>query len=459
VKFFRKNGNHIFPFFIFIFALFIRLWNFSDVEFKLDEALAIFKASQFWFTGQLPLAGLISSTLAANSPLFIYLLMPLTLISSNPLFVTFFFVLGGSFTVLLTYQLLKKYSPVWALFSAGLFATSAWPILFSRKIWAQNFLPLFSVLILYFADRLYNKKNKKVILSLIILSLWAFQIHFSGFLVIPFVLLVLILTKVKIEAKTVVLGLLFGLLPFLPYLIRQFQNGFADFILLFGSQTQGYFDIHSFTSPFRIVAGFYFARVLQADYLEFIQSIPLGKFVFVIFNLQSLLVILGFLIALSKGKKFLLLNLFFGLMLITSFLSRRPALPFYEELFFPLIFAFAGLCLWQIFQIKKWGRLISGFIFIACLSANLVFIFSFYSFVHLKEQINGDYGLVFRKKEDLVQKSIKDYPNHQTKQKLTVALRVIYSISNFDKKENKYLPQKELVPIVNKELINFKFGD
>lgn len=189
--------------------------------------------------------------------------------------------------------------------------------------------PLFSVLILYFADRFYNEKDKKVILPLIVLSLWAFQIHFSGFLVIPFALLVLIMAKIKIKTKTIILGLFFGLLPFLPYLIRQSQNGFADFALLFNGQTQGYFDIHSFTGPFRIVAGFYFARVLGQDYFEFVKGLPLAKFVFVIFNLQSFLVIIGLIISLLKGKKFLPFTLFFGLMMVISFLSRRPALPFY----------------------------------------------------------------------------------------------------------------------------------
>lgn len=55
------------------------------------------------------------------------------------------------------------------------------------------------------------------------------------------------------------------------------------------------------------------------------------------------------------------------------------------------------------------GKLISGLLFVLCLGANLIFIGHFYNFVHQKQQINGDYGLVFQKKEELVQKAIKSY--------------------------------------------------
>jgi len=68
-QFIKKIINHWLPLLIFLSALFLRLWNFAEIEFKLDEALAIFRASGFWYFKKFPLTGITSSTLAANPPL------------------------------------------------------------------------------------------------------------------------------------------------------------------------------------------------------------------------------------------------------------------------------------------------------------------------------------------------------------------------------------------------------
>lgn len=252
------------PLFIFLGALTIRLWNFSDIEFKLDESLAIFRAVQFWFTGRLPLSGLISSIGIVNPPLFLYLLLPITLVSLNPLLVTFIFSLCGCLAILVLYQVLKRYSSLVAFFSTLLFASSPWPILFSRKIWAQNLLPLFSTLLVYFSYRFLIEKRNRAVLPLITLSSWASQIHFSGLLTLPFVLMILISTKVKIKSKEVILGLIIGLLPLVPYVIFQIKNGLVNlsYFLKGWSQIGSGLDIYSLINPFRIIAGFSFDIVL-----------------------------------------------------------------------------------------------------------------------------------------------------------------------------------------------------
>lgn len=442
---------------LFIFSLILRLWRFPDIEFKLDEALAVFKASQFWFTGKFPLFGLVSSTGAANPPLFLYLLLIPTLISKNPLFITFFFALAGSLTIVIFYQVLKKYfSEKLAFFSSMLFATSAWPIIFSRKIWAQNLLPLFSALILYYSLELLNKKKQSVA-PLIILGLWVVQIHLSGILVLPFFLAVLLASffkKRKMIAKEVALGIFLGLLPLIPYLIFQAKDQFRNFSLLFSGRSGAlpFYDFHNFTSPFRITAGFYFSRVLGAHYPEFVKTLPFSKFIFTIFNFQTILAFLGFIFCLLLGKKFRVLALFFGTIVITSFLSKRPAVPFYQELYFPLIFSFLGIGFWQIWQMKIVGKILSWLIFFFFLGANLIFIFHFYNFIHQKQQINGDYGLVFQEKEKLVQKAIRIYKYHPKEAQIATAARVYFSIFNYDKDKKEFLPQKDLLPVVNLEL-------
>jgi len=442
---------------LFLFALIIRLWNFSDIEFKLDEALAVFKASQYWFTGKLPLYGLISSTGAANPPLFLYLLSIPALISPNPLFLTFFFAVTGSLSVLVIFKVLKNLlSEKFAFFSALLFATSAWPVIFSRKIWAQNLMPLLSSLVFYYFFEILSDEKKSTT-PLIVLALWAFQIHLSGFLIFFPVLVFLTFfnfKKRKILLKEVFLGILFGTIPLVPYFLFLIKDEFRNFLLLFGSRSGAlpFYDFHNFTSPFRMSAGFYFARSLGADYFEFIQTLPYSKIIFGFFNLESFLAVLGFFLCFLLQGKFLILAFGFIIMATISFLSKRPAIPFYQEPYFPLIFAFLGVSFWQIFQLKFFGKILFSLIFLLSLGSNIVFISHFYNFVHRKQQINGDYGLVYWQKEKLVQEAVKNFKYHLKESQIVTRARVYFSIFNYDKDKKVYLPQKELLPVVNFEL-------
>lgn len=451
----KKNFSILIPLSIFLLALVLRLWNFSDIEFKLDQSLAIYKATLFWSNKKLPLAGLVSSLNTANPPLFIYFLLLPVLFSQNPLFITFLFALAGSFSVLVFYRILKKYSPILAVFSSLLFSTAAWPIVFSRSIWAQNLLPLFSVLILFFADRLYFKKKDQAILPLIVLSLWIFQIHFSGFSVLPFVLIIIFLSRRRIKIKSFILGLIIGLLPLVPWFFLQFRDGFIDLIPLFTRRPGNYFDINSLINPFRIVAGFNFESKLHDDYLEFSKTLPFSRFIWGIFYFQVLLTLAGFFLSLFKEKKFILFNLFFISMIILSFFSRTEARVFYEEQYFPLIFAYAGVSLLKIFQVKRFGKIIALSTLTVCLVANLIFIIHFFNFVHRKEQISGDYDLVYWQKERLVQEFLKSktYPENNLN---TAVARVIFSIFNYDKEKKVFYPEKQLVPFLEP---NFKQGN
>lgn len=427
----KKSLDVFIPFLIFVLALAIRLWNFSDIEFKFDQAYAIYKANLFWENGKFPLTGLVSSTFTNNPPFFIYLLLVPVLISKNPLFISFLFALSGSCSVLILYLILKKYSLFLAISSAILFATSIWPIIFSRQIWAQDLLPLFSVLIIYFS-------LKKAVMPLIILSLWAFQVHFSGFLVIPFTIIVLIGVRKKIKPKALLLGLFIGFLPLFPYLFFQIKQKFVDFSLLFSCDQCSY-DLNSIIKPFRLVAGLNYDYLLGLDYPEFLKTLPLVKVVLAIFNFQLLLVFIGLLLVIFKKKKLQPLALFLFLLLSLSFLSRRPVAPYYHELSLPLIFVFVGISLWQIYQIEKIGKIAGLLALIICLIANLIYVGHFYNFVHRQKQIDGDYGLVYWQKEKLVQEAIRNFEFRTPEGEGITAARVVFSVYYLDREKSAIL--------------------
>lgn len=286
-------------------------------------------------------------------------------------------------------------------------------------------------MIIYLASRLATRKDGKTVFLLVVLSFWSFQIHFSGILTIPCLILLFIFLRVR-NFKQIIGGLLVGLLPLTPYLLEQNRSGFRDLALLFSSQRGGYFDFHSFITPFRIGSGFYFARVLGADYFEFFSTLPFRQLIWPVFNLMTLLVGIGLLFSFFKGKKTQVFNFFFLLMMLVSFLSRRPAMPFYEELYFTLIFIFAGLALTQLSAISRYGRLFSGIFVSLIVFANLVFLFHFYRFVHLKQQIQGDYGLVYSQKKVLIDQFVNRYRLESEEKRVRLYGQVIFSNYFYD---------------------------
>ncbi|HNP89189.1 MAG: hypothetical protein BWY24_00126 [Microgenomates group bacterium ADurb.Bin219] len=89
-------------------------------------------------------------------------------------------------------------------------------------------------MIIYLASRLATRKDGKTVFLLVVLSFWSFQIHFSGILTIPCLILLFIFLRVR-NFKQIIGGLLVGLLPLTPYLLEQNRSGFRDLALLFSS--------------------------------------------------------------------------------------------------------------------------------------------------------------------------------------------------------------------------------
>ena len=95
--------------------------------------------------GQLPTAGLMSSVGVTNPPLFIYLLIPMFFVTKSIALVSCFIAAFGLAAVVACWWVGRKYyGPVAGLLAAALFATSPWAIIYSRKIWAQDFVPIFA---------------------------------------------------------------------------------------------------------------------------------------------------------------------------------------------------------------------------------------------------------------------------------------------------------------------------
>jgi hypothetical protein len=183
------------------------LWP-SLTEFKQDEAhlyalaldLAEFKA--------FPLRGISSSVGLPNAPLSVYAFALPLFAWRGPIAATLFVGLLNTGSVGLGFVLARRY---WgmrvALASALLYATAPWAVIYSRKIWAQDLLPLFvtgyagAALLTFVEGRRGWLPIHLLLLAAII------QIHLSGLALAPLTLLLLVVYRRNVDWRYAAYGL------------------------------------------------------------------------------------------------------------------------------------------------------------------------------------------------------------------------------------------------------------
>jgi Dolichyl-phosphate-mannose-protein mannosyltransferase len=216
---------------IVVVAAVTRFINLDLMEFKTDEADATRLAlhalgfSEPGIGRYFPTAGLNSSIHVPNPPLFIYLIAPALAVVHSPLAAASLVAASNVVAIWLTYLVGKRYySSFVGITAAALFALSPWGIIFSRKIWAQDTLPIFATLFLLELHAFLVEKRPRALCWLIILAAAATQIHFSAWILAVILLAAVVLGRRTIVWEWTVLGIAGAIAlyaPFLGYHARQ----------------------------------------------------------------------------------------------------------------------------------------------------------------------------------------------------------------------------------------------
>jgi 4-amino-4-deoxy-L-arabinose transferase-like glycosyltransferase len=209
-------------------AAWLRLRRLDLVEFKVDEAIAIDMARGV-LNGDFPTAGLTSSTGARNPPLLIYLTAIPLAVRDDPLAATAFVGLLAVVAVVLTYFVLRpRFGSLVALGAAALFATAPWAVLFGRKVWGQNVLPIVSVGLLWSLFAVLERQRTRAIAFVPVSVCLAFQLNFSAIaLAIPAAAVLLYRAR-DVHWKALAVGVGVALLLIEPWFLHQTTHGFAD---------------------------------------------------------------------------------------------------------------------------------------------------------------------------------------------------------------------------------------
>jgi hypothetical protein len=218
-------------------AAFVRLWRLDLMEFKGDEAAACRLAWQVLdhiggrTPGQpFPLTGLMASVTVPNPPLFIYLLALPFWVSSNPLAAAVFIALCNVAAVALCHQIGRRYySPFVGLAAAALYALAPWAVIFSRKIWAQDLMPIFVGGFLLAAHAFLVDRRPRALAWLLVLAAAAVQLHFSALILGGVLAGLLWAGRPVVRIRWVAAGGAAALLLFAPYLLHFIRTRGADF--------------------------------------------------------------------------------------------------------------------------------------------------------------------------------------------------------------------------------------
>lgn len=194
-------------------------------EFKADEGRLLLLSLEMANGGGLALRGISSSVGFPNFPMSVWLYALPSLVTSHPYGATLFTGLLSTVAVLGCYWLVARYWGARAgLLAALLLALNPWAILYSRKIWAQNLLPLFVMGwamsgVLAFVEG----RRRWLWLHLLLLAV-AVEIHLAAVALVLPTAVYLIYFRRRIHWQDVAVGGVLGVLTAVPFLVYLWQR-------------------------------------------------------------------------------------------------------------------------------------------------------------------------------------------------------------------------------------------
>jgi 4-amino-4-deoxy-L-arabinose transferase-like glycosyltransferase len=205
----------------------LRLGDLPLAEFFHDEAMVSLLAQDLALGESFPMTGIISSVGLPNPPQAVYVMALPYLLGNDPLLATLYVAVLNIIGVGLVWAIGHRYLGRNAGLVAGLvYALSPWAVLYSRKIWAQDFMTPFILLaILFGLLGFLERKQWAQVLTLPVL-LWGLQIHFAGWALLPLygVLLWLGWQRKTLDVRALILSAVLSILVLLPYAIGLAQT-------------------------------------------------------------------------------------------------------------------------------------------------------------------------------------------------------------------------------------------
>ncbi|MBL8045539.1 MAG: glycosyltransferase family 39 protein [Anaerolineales bacterium] len=194
-------------------------------EFKRDEAALYSLALDVAEFKALPLRGIGSSVGLPNTAISVYVFAIPLFFWKSPLAATLWVGVLNTAAVALTYFFARRYfGGRAAVLAVLLYAAAPWAVIYSRKIWAQNVLPLFVVAYIYTAALTFIEARRRWLPAHLLLLALIAQIHYSGLLFLPITGALTLIFRRNLDWRTLGWGTVLAALTGVPFGLYVLQN-------------------------------------------------------------------------------------------------------------------------------------------------------------------------------------------------------------------------------------------
>ncbi|OGH20268.1 MAG: hypothetical protein A3D74_04495 [Candidatus Levybacteria bacterium RIFCSPHIGHO2_02_FULL_37_13] len=404
-----------FVLFLIVIALssIFRLTNLGLIEFKIDEASNLFLSARVLFGHTLPSGGIATSTGILNPPLFNYLLLPFTLISVDPKFITFIIAFSNVLAIGFLFLMIKKYyNQTLSFIVSLLIAFSPSAIIFSRKIWPPDIVLPFAVVIFYSIHKIIIEKKIKFWIPLSAFLLYVIQLDLAYVFFAFILFLFLILSRPKVNIKYILFGLIIGIIPLAPYALYQLKNNCPDCPMVFsvGKKLAVQRSINLFTIPLKITGQGDLRFVMGDDLISLTNNSPLLNKLRNVFYVEYILTVLGIFIFWKKYPKLRFLSYAIFFVPISYFIFRLESSIHYFVILMPFLFFFIGISIYTLLNSKNLMlKYLSLIIFSLIIITSTIINFGFFDLLNKNQGFRGDYGQSLSKTYPLAEKEFENY--------------------------------------------------
>lgn len=347
----------------FVVGIFFRVFGVlnGSHQFAEDE-IRVYNYSIEASQGHIPVMGpgsfgnLSSSSIPGGVIFYLLSSFPL-LINSSPVSLALFFsILNiiGMFLVLVLLKLLNIKEKTFYL-TAILFNISPWTLFLSWGLMHYNIESVFVIILMILTLKIIkNDRNKWLIAPLIFIIAFLPQFHLMIIYLVPFFIIVFIVSRTKISVSYGLIGIITGICIYIPYLITELGNNFANTKGMFPSSSLAPIESLKIISSFVVVSSGEVSAFFKGfnNFMDFLNySFGFGA-IGIVFEVLFLLLVIGAYIYfvksnISKGivkdlikrknfgsKHFLFLWMFIPM--IAFVISLRGFMPRYMIIFYPL---------------------------------------------------------------------------------------------------------------------------
>ncbi len=371
---------------ILVLALIFRITNLDLIEFKTDEATNMFLASRPLFGHSMPPAATASSVGILNPPLLNYLLFPLAAISLDPVVVSGMIALINSFAIVGYFYSIKKFFHIrLAVISTLLIAISPWMILYSRKIWAQDFIFPFSAALMFAVLKITRDSDSRYWILYISACLFLIQLHQASIIFLAVLTLGFLGQKI-FHVRYALIGLFIGCIPLLPFLTYQISTGCPDCTrLIHAREKRAPHPVSAhFLRPFQLVSAGNFRFELGDDIIHFAEKHPLSHNARLVSYLVYLLLPLGMFLWWKNEKNLRFIAAACILLPVFYYILKIEQPIHYYLIASPFLFLLVS------YPVSRFPRLLS--VYAAILVSFAVFSYGFETFLRENNGASGDYG-------------------------------------------------------------------